>query len=106
MITLDVPIFGGTVALSTSRKEFAKEHAKRCDREFDPDSCDGVSSDIGDYYMIGVFDGKLSTLVHETAHTAFKILRDCSIPVSADGNQEAFCYLQEWLFDQLHKGLR
>lgn len=107
MTPLDIPIYGGTVLFYTSREAYAKAHAKRSDREFDPAICDGVCSDFsGMIYMIGVFDGRLSTLVHETAHAAFKILRDVNVPVGADGNQEAFCFMQEWLFQQLRKGLK
>ncbi len=97
---IDVPIFHAHVVLYTRRKAFAKHRLLCTDKPFDVESCDGASSDFDPVYLVGVFDGKLATLVHELAHTTFKILRHCGIRADADA-QEAFCYLQEWLFEQL-----
>lgn len=102
MITIEVPIFAAWVELHTDRAAFAKAHEARSERELDMEACDGMSSDFsGSVYMVGVFNGDKSVLVHELAHTAFKILRDCNIKADHK-NQEAFCYLQEWLFKELH----
>lgn len=51
-------------------------------------------------YIIGVFDGSITTLVHETGHATldeaqYRGFDPCS------GNGEAFCYLQGYLFVKL-----
>lgn len=106
MLTINVPIFDCKVCVITDRKQFTKVRAKFTKVPFDAEGCVGCSSDYGYTYLVGVFDHRLSTLVHELAHTTFKILRDCNIPANVDGNQEAFCYLQDWLFSKSIKAIK
>ena len=99
--TVNVEVFPARVLLCTDRKRYAKLRAKYTEKYIDLDGCDGISSDFGYCYLVGVFNGDLDVLVHELAHTTFKILRDVNVPVHVDGNQEAFCYLQGYLFKKL-----
>jgi hypothetical protein len=48
----------------------------------------------GNFYMVGVFDKKVTTLAHECAHLAISILAGHGIPVTTE-NDEAFAYLLE-----------
>jgi hypothetical protein len=49
-------------------------------------------------YYVGIFDGKLSTMVHEITHLALFVLASVGIdPQSSHG--EAMCYLVGFLFD-------
>lgn len=97
---VNVHIFPAQITLTTSRAQFNRLRSQHTDTPLDLDDCDGCSSEFGAHYLVGVFDGEPGTLVHELAHTAFKILRDVNVPVHHDGRQEAFCYLQQWLFDK------
>lgn len=102
---LDVPIFSARIVLLTTREAFLRRRARLTDDPLDLDDANGCSSDHGMCYLVGVFDGRLATLVHELGHTAFKILHDCNVPVRRDGQMEAFCYLQEYLFEQLRSSV-
>ena len=46
-----------------------------------------------DIYLLGVFDGRVSTLAHEAAHIVFDICRSVGIEVEAGKANETFCYL-------------
>lgn len=54
----------------------------------------------GRIYMAGVFNRSLATLAHEIGHICFWLLRDMGVEIDADNN-EAFCYLQGWMFNYL-----
>lgn len=57
-------------------------------------------------YLIGVFDGGLSTLVHECAHLAFWILRDVGIKLQGGKTNESYCYLIQTLFELFYPYLK
>lgn len=59
-------------------------------------ACMGLSPG---HYLIGWFDGRLSTLVHECVHAALFILRHVGMN-PADSQGEAMAYLTEYLFQQ------
>ncbi|AJJ64486.1 hypothetical protein [Yersinia aldovae] len=44
-------------------------------------------------YLIGIFDGELSTLVHECAHVAFYTCRDVGVTIDTNAANETYCYL-------------
>lgn len=46
-----------------------------------------------DIYLLGVFDGKASTLAHEAAHIVFDICRSVGVEVEPGKANETFCYL-------------
>ena len=50
-------------------------------------------------YLVGVFEGGLSTLTHELGHVALDILQVAGIDAHS-GNGEPFCYLLGHLFDE------
>lgn len=49
-------------------------------------------------YLIGVFDGKLSTLVHECAHATFYVCNDIGIDIETNQRNETYCYLLDRMF--------
>jgi hypothetical protein len=100
---VNIGIYPAIVIATSSQKEFKRLYAKRIKRgPIDLSNADGISSDRAGYFLVGVFNGELGTLVHELAHTAFKVLNH--VNVRADfKHQEAFAYLQQWLFDELHE---
>ena len=46
-----------------------------------------------DIYLLGVFDGRVSTLAHEAAHIVFDICRTVGVEIEAGRANETFCYL-------------
>lgn len=49
-------------------------------------------------YLIGVFDNRISTLVHECAHATFYCCHDVGVTVDTGEANETYCYLwTEWL---------
>lgn len=60
-------------------------------------------------FLIGVYDGKLSTFVHELAHITFMILEWVNVPVPDGKANEAYCYLYGAMFElskSFYKGLK
>lgn len=51
-------------------------------------------------YMIGVFDGKVSTLVHECAHACFYVCSDVGVPIDTSEPNETYCYMLERMFER------
>jgi hypothetical protein len=49
-------------------------------------------------YLLGVFDGDATTLVHECGHIAFYVCRDVGVPTDAALSSETYCYLLDKLF--------
>lgn len=49
-------------------------------------------------YLIGVFDGSVSTLVHECAHATFYCCHDVGISVETEKANETYCYLLDRMF--------
>lgn len=94
----DVPLFGGEVVLCRSRDEWAyamrhykveddvSGHAGRCIQLCDKDTNERS-------YLIGVFNGSVSTLVHELAHAVFFILGVHGVETEQGRTNETFCYL-------------
>lgn len=55
--------------------------------------------------VIGIFDGRLRTVVHELGHATFNVLDFIGQPVDAE-HSEAYCYLQDHLFNQAYEWLK
>lgn len=100
--SIDIPIYFGTVYVTTTLEQF-----RQCQQYLGDDPYPNVVAGLcqmyqhgdGDVaYLIGVFDNKLSTLAHELAHTTFKIFKHVGIEIG--GNNEAYCYLLDYLFEQ------
>lgn len=101
---VNVGIYPAIVIATTSEAEFKRLYAKRIPHRDVPDlsNADGYSSDHAGYFLVGVFNKDMGTLVHELSHTTFKVLRH--VNVRADHkHQEAFAYLNQWLFDELNE---
>lgn len=99
-----VPIYGGTVALATTREEWFKLlelygiAPVQADHNAAGRSMALVNEGCQSAYLIGVFNNELRTYVHEVAHTTLFICEDAGIdPTSSNG--EPFCYLHDTLFD-------
>ncbi|MNV82019.1 hypothetical protein D3C71_1757300 [compost metagenome] len=91
----------GTLVFTTDREEWMRLYAKRdgVGPERYTESA-GLSWDDSGYHLVGVFDGKLSTLVHEMGHTAMDTLNHARTGDYTEGhNQEQFCYLLGHLYE-------
>lgn len=51
-----------------------------------------------DIHLVGVFDGRCSTLAHECAHIIFDICDHAGVRVVTGEANETFCYLLDALF--------
>lgn len=49
-------------------------------------------------YVIGVFNGSESTLVHECAHAAFLICHDFGVKIESGAANETYCYMIDRMF--------
>ena len=92
-----VPIYGGMLRLHTSRDAFAADRATLTDAQIPPPGdgrvCMIFGTSTGVTYLVGWFDGRLSTLSHELTHVAVFALVRAGINTS-DSNGEALCHLQ------------
>jgi hypothetical protein len=87
------------------REQFIRE-GRRENPNFDiPDPLCGMVCGEGGNYAIGVFDGLPTTIVHESAHLAFTILQYHGLDPT-DSHGEAFCYLQECIFQRFTEFLK
>lgn len=95
--------YGITVVFTNTVKEF---HALRFHHTF---SCALLSGafDWGKSagFIIGVFDGKLTTLVHEAVHAASALLKECGIDPQSN-EAEPLAYLVDHLTAVGSKRLR
>lgn len=58
-----------------------------------------MSSENGVLHVIGVFNGKLSTIAHECAHMAFDICSRVGVDVESGRANETYCYLMSRLVE-------
>lgn len=92
--TYTVAPYGMRIVFTDTVKEF---HALRFHKDFSARNLCGAfdSGKVSDF-VIGVFDGKLLTLVHEVVHAATALLQACGIdPLSS--NSEPLAYLVDHL---------
>lgn len=113
--------FGSTVVLVRSRADWDAAVSNILQAplsEIDPNKLSGSPNDsVGmcTYYsrtdrketmfLIGVFDGKIATLVHELAHVTFDICGYYGIPTKAGEANEFYAYTLDFLFSELNKYL-
>jgi len=96
--TCRVPIYGGTLRLFTTRADFVTWCQSIGQPAAAETPCAGRSFSTADKlgaitYTIAWLDGRLTTLSHETNHTALRILKRAGMaPTDSDG--EALCHLQ------------
>ena len=101
MKRLYVPIFGNWVYLFNDEdeaKRFVSKHGGDPEELSDVWGVSHIFKDKGDEWkrMICVFDGSLSTTVHECLHAAWDTLNNKQVKVSVD-NDEMLSYLTAWL---------
>lgn len=65
-----------------------------------------VHPDIGTINLVGVFDGRVATLVHELSHCAFNILGRAGVPVKDYEANEAYAYLLDTLYTESMKYIK
>lgn len=63
----------------------------------------GSSDRLQTIFMVGVFDGRLRTLIHELTHAVFHICDYYGIPTNSGDTNEFFCYLLEHLTHEFKK---
>ena len=102
---IDVSIYGMVVYLTNSKKQFL-ECAKWVNVEKKRLYC-GCSMHLENergqsFILLGVFDNELPTLVHECSHASFQILEWAGVDTK-EGSNEAFCYLNGYIFSQAMK---
>ena len=104
--TCPVPLYGGSVWLAKSIEDI-QACVALLGGDPPPDKAAGLAYPCAYHkrskvYLVGVYDGSISTLAHELAHTTFFILSDCGVPVEPGAHNEAFCYLLGHLMYRLH----
>lgn len=96
-----VPIYGITFIINFD----PNLHNKLSGSEIDPMCYKGVVTTTPGYPMVITFDPgsyKSSLAVHESIHAAWRVLDFVEVLVDSE-NQEALCYLSEWIFDQIER---
>lgn len=99
-----VPLYFGRVYIFDDKEKMrqAEEYMTKKPAKLSP----GVGRTVqlghesGDIcFLVGVFNGSTTTLVHELAHTTFFILSAAGVPLDENGTNEAYCYLLDSLFE-------
>jgi len=105
-----VHLYGSHIFAFNNRKHFAKA-ADYLGTDLPQVGIDGLSVQLehtengSSIYLLGVFDGKLSTLVHEVAHIAHFVTARAGFD-SGVGNGEPYAYLIGHMFDKLEKFIK
>lgn len=98
---IKVPLFGGEIWLCKSDKEFAEAHKDSGLSLTAVPGCSGVTVFLGESFapicIVGIFNGKFSTIAHEMSHACFRILSSMGVELDAGGGNETFCYLLDHL---------
>lgn len=100
--SFNVELYSRRVKFATTKEELGIEtdHKFLC-CHFD-DAIYILTSDIfGSYSSISF----LRCLSHECNHAAFRILHESGVPISVE-NQEALCYLQDFIFSSILNRIR
>lgn len=105
--TLKIPIYGQVIYFFDNLDSWNAVREWFGHDPYEPGSV-GISSwyrhkDTGKkYYALGVFDGDLGTLVHESVHVATDMCEDLGIQFSGEQN-EPIAYLIDYIFTNLRK---
>lgn len=101
-----IPIYDGRVILYTNRQKFITAlRAVEGPEDEDVATCLGMclptkNEEGARLYVLGWFDGKNQTLVHEVCHLALFVLGTAGIE-PRDSQGETMCYLLDYLFGRL-----
>ena len=107
---IPVHLYGGVILFVRDRKAFEKAYKWLHDTDYPENTEDGagltcrepIHKDGKIYYLSGVFDQQLDTVVHESGHLATIVMKRAGIhPHDDDG--ESFCYLLEFVYNQFSK---
>ncbi|WP_241596001.1 hypothetical protein [Rosenbergiella epipactidis] len=100
---MNVPLFeSGTVIFCRDFSEWRFIHSQiGIDQEEDGSNGKSHTYSNGSEVMhiIGLFNGKNSTLAHECSHMAFDICSRVGVEVEAGKANETFCYLVSKIFE-------
>src|SRR3990167_1682401 len=100
---IDIPIYGGKLIISFSKKKYRRNHKKLTKSECNDYLSLGIScaycSNNTIVHTVGVFDDSLTTLIHELAHVTFNILNNAGVVINKGKmpSNEEFCYLLDHL---------
>jgi hypothetical protein len=101
-----VPLFGGEVNVFRNKDKMNKAHLALGLEEIDFTGNVGIARNLSHtgtgevLYLVGWFDEKQTTLVHELAHLTFYVLGNAGVPVENNGAaNETYCYLLDNLFE-------
>ncbi len=103
MIIMELPIYGGTIKFFTETTEYEEECITLDIPDHDLEEgilgiFNKTAKDDGTpVYLIGVFDNKTTTLVHELGHMCLDVCEHRGFSAH-DGNGEPFCYMLDYLF--------
>lgn len=93
---LRVPVYGTKVHVFTCRKAYKRMVRRKTRNDGSSKGMDGVCLPNGCRYFVGIFDRKISTLVHELTHVAmFEAVRT-NFHID-NSNDEALAYLMGYL---------
>lgn len=98
-----VPLYSGRVLICVTRDAYNRAHKKYLGSEDKHlsgvfgTSRRGSDKDKNSVYLVGVFEGGDTTLVHELVHVTFSILSHSGVPISVK-HDEAFAYLMDSLY--------
>lgn len=100
-----VPLYFGHVYIFDSKEKLRQAEEYLTKKPADLPSSLGCAKHLestkGEHlFLVGVFNGETSTLVHELAHITFFILSTAGVPLEEKGTNEAYCYLLDALFDR------
>ncbi len=104
MISFDIPIYGGRVIVARTADQLVRL-SKLHGAEYDGEPCRGCCAPVEDergraIYLLGLFDRKRSTVVHEAIHLALFVLDRAGID-ARESDGEAMAYLTDWLVTRL-----
>lgn len=101
MLAFSVPVYGGLCSVHLTPEDFNKYRFDRFGgAPITRPACGRTSkishADSSVEYVVGWFDGKVSTLAHEMAHVAIFALTRAGINVAGEDG-EPFCHLLDSL---------
>lgn len=106
-VVIQVPLFSGYVQVCTSKKSFAKAATKLGIKPYSLAGsgglCDPSTLPVTGVVLVGVFDGELSTLVHELFHAVVHLMAWTGVPLKTGAANETYAYLLGYLYDAVVK---
>lgn len=102
MKTFKLAPYPVTLHVTGDRDEYSKVLAAH-DMDPSTEGCAGSVFEVDGNIYLGVFDGKLGTLVHEAAHAVFDVAKRISYDPTYE--QEPYCYMLEHVFNKARKAL-